>query len=660
MRTLLFILTLFATVQLFGQSTNHIDSLEGLLDDGIHDTARVYTYSELCWEYRVIDQTTALEYGQKAVQLARKIPFKKGLGNALNDLSIIYIDKGSLDTAVTLLEEAKEIRSELGDETGLAAIHNKLGIIYEHLVQLEKAMINHMAALDYYESIDNKVNMGFCLNNIANVHFKLKNYEKAEEIHQKALHIRTSIGDSYGIAGSHSNLANLMMTTGDTSQAIHHFNKAIQVYRQHNFENDLAVTLNNLGTLQLGLGEIDKAETSISEAYEIRVRLNDKRGICSSSIVLGEIYLEKGDYTKASKYLHTGLQLSKESGYENKEKGAYEKLAKLHTKLKQADSVYYYYSQFYRIEHEQYRANLNEQVNELQTIYETEKKDKENEKLAREKAEETAKRQAAELKVANRNNWIITIIAITLILLFLALFLYQRRMRHLQQEKSKAILKEKEKGLKAVFDATEKERQRISKDLHDGVGQQMSGLKLAWENLSIEIAGTAPVQAEKIESLGKILNNTANEVREISHQMMPKVLTSFGLVPAIEQLLDTTFHLTDISHHFESFNISERFSERVELSLYRITQELVNNIIKHSGATEMTVQLFKNKDLLLLIIEDNGSGFDQDQLTAGHGLMNIKSRLNTIQGEINYETNGDRGTMVRIRVHLKAEQIDQP
>jgi signal transduction histidine kinase len=220
----------------------------------------------------------------------------------------------------------------------------------------------------------------------------------------------------------------------------------------------------------------------------------------------------------------------------------------------------------------------------------------------------------------------------------------------MQQEKSDAILLEKEKGLSAVFDATEKERQRIAKDLHDSVGQQMSGLKLAWSNL---IQSKEPIQNQK-ENLGKlsaVLEDAASEVRDISHQMMPKVLTEFGLGPAIQEMLDKSLQLTNLKYEFEQFNINERFDSRIEVSLYRICQELVNNVIKHSSATLLAVQLFKNQNHLILIVEDNGSGI-ASQISDGHGILNIKSRLNTINGEVNYEPGHQAGTTATVRIHL--------
>ncbi|MEO9533425.1 MAG: sensor histidine kinase [Crocinitomicaceae bacterium] len=651
MKIFLSLLFLFPAV-LFAQVNPIIDSLENLIETNPHDTVKVLTKSELCWEYRIIDQKKALQNGQEAVFLARSIDYKTGLGKSLNDLSIIYIDKGSLDTAGLLLEEAKIIRLELNDSAGVAAIHNKLGIIYEHLVRLEEAMVNHLAALEYYESIDNKANMGFCLNNIGNVHFKMKNYLKAEEVHQQALDLRTSINDYYGIAGSHSNLANLKTFTGDTVKAIYHYDQAIKVYRENEFENDLAVTLNNLGSLYLGI-DLKLAEKYVKEAFEIRLRLNDARGISSSSILMGDIYMEQGNFSAALKSLHTGLSLSVKSGFENKEKGAYEKLAKLHSKLNNADSTYYYYSKFYEIEKNQYESNLSDQVNELQTVYETEKKDKANEILARINAEETAKRKTADLKVSSRNNIIIIISSITILILLASLLLFQRRKKIAAQEKNIALQIERDKGLKAVFNAQEEERSRISKDLHDGIGQQLSGIKLAWSSLSHEIKNEKAELGQKLGDLTSILDKSANEVRELSHQMMPRSLADFGLSVSLKGMLEDSFKFSEVKLTYEDLNLNERrFSDEIELAAFRVSQEIINNSIKHAQASEITFQIYMQGDTLFVLIEDNGLGFDLNLAKNGLGLTNMKSRLQSINGKLNIQSS-DKGTAVSFQIPVK-------
>ena len=627
-----------------------IDSLITVTESDQHDTLKCLAYSDLCWEYRLIDQKKAIEAGQEGINLSRQIDYKFGEGRNLNDLSIIYMDKGSLDTAILLLNQAKDIRVELEDQMGVAAIHNKLGIIYEHQVKLEDALNEHLSALAIYEEFDIKPNIGFCLNNIGNVHFKMLNYPKALEIHEKALTLRKSIDDWYGIAGSHSNIANTYQFMGDTAKSIYHYDEAIKVYRENDFKNDLAVTLNNLGSLYVGMGEYDKALTFVNEAYDLRVALGDARGISSSSIILGEIYTEKGNYSRASTLLYEGLRISKESGLFNKEKAAYEKLAKLYAAKNNADSVYHYYGLFSLKEKELYQENLQNQVNELETIYETTKKEQENEKLAKENAEETARRKSAELATSVRNVWIISITSFLVVSILVGLIFFQRFRRKKEEEKSKAVLVERDKGIKAVIQTQEKERARISKDLHDGIGQQLSGIKLAWSGLSSKLGASNPEELSNLIELTKVLDESAIEVRNLSHQMMPKLLSEFGLSAALKEMMDKSFQLSEVAFEYDDLNINDRrFTDEVELGVYRVAQELVNNVIKHAEASKVELQIHSASNQIHVLVIDNGKGFDP-RTRDGQGLLNMETRLNAINGSVHYEFDG--GTSAHVKVSI--------
>jgi len=279
------------------------------------------------------------------------------------------------------------------------------------------------------------------------------------------------------------------------------------------------------------------------------------------------------------------------------------------------------------------------------------KKDKENEKLARVNAEEEAKRKIAELRIANRNKWIIGITFGSLSLLFLALFIIQRNKQKAKTELQTKLDKERQKGIKAVFESQEKERTRISKDLHDGIGQQLSGLKMAWDKISTKLNKSKVAEFEELILLTQILDETAIEIRDLSHQMMPKTLKEFSLAPAIEDMLGKSFKFSAIKYEFEHFGIkNDRFNEDIEVGLYRIFQELVNNIMKHANATQVTFQVFKNGNKLQLLVSDNGKGFTPQTSESGYGLANIKTRLATINGTCSVESKN--GTTTRIVVEL--------
>ncbi|MEM6298048.1 MAG: sensor histidine kinase, partial [Bacteroidota bacterium] len=231
-----------------------------------------------------------------------------------------------------------------------------------------------------------------------------------------------------------------------------------------------------------------------------------------------------------------------------------------------------------------------------------------------------------------------------LIVLGLAIYEYNRARQ--RQRLQTAILEEKERGFRSIILATEEERKRISKDLHDGIGQQLTALRLALIHISQKFTGEEKIEVEKITTS---FSKAAEEVRAISHQMMPKALLERGLVEAVEDLLQETFAFSQIQYEFEHSNMERRFDEKVEISIYRITQELVNNVVKHSGATQVSVQLIHVGQRLMLLVEDNGKGIPTEN-TSGHGLLNIKSRLDMVNGNVNLESGVIEGTTATITI----------
>ncbi len=234
---------------------------------------------------------------------------------------------------------------------------------------------------------------------------------------------------------------------------------------------------------------------------------------------------------------------------------------------------------------------------------------------------------------------------IVLILLAGSGYLYLSGRQRLREQK--LLVAEKQNRLQAVVQATEEERQRIARDLHDGVGQQLSGTILQLESLAHQANGNAN---EKLASIADYLRKTSGEVRRLSHQMMPRALTEAGLVPAISDLLNRTFNDSGIQCTFHHHLISPRFNPQTELALFRITQELINNIVRHAKATQASVNLLQIKDIIRLTVEDNGIGFKPDDVKAGHGLLNIRTRAEGVNGTVLFEQNGQAGTLITVTV----------
>ncbi|WP_208021480.1 sensor histidine kinase [Flavicella sediminum] len=213
----------------------------------------------------------------------------------------------------------------------------------------------------------------------------------------------------------------------------------------------------------------------------------------------------------------------------------------------------------------------------------------------------------------------------------------------------KEIISTKEKSMAAILQAQEEERGRIARDLHDGVVQQIGSVLLRARNLLTDLK---LIHKKESQELLQNLESSNQDLRTISHQMMPRALKELGVVHAITDLLNSSLGLANIEFKFENFNIESRMDPTHEIVLYRVLQELINNIIKHSEASFVNVQLFISGQYIMLLVEDNGKGFDIDKQNKGVGLRNMKSRVDVVNGTFDFESVVKKGTLVRVKIPL--------
>jgi signal transduction histidine kinase len=242
------------------------------------------------------------------------------------------------------------------------------------------------------------------------------------------------------------------------------------------------------------------------------------------------------------------------------------------------------------------------------------------------------------------------VIVILLVFLFFFVIVYQRRMiknqlvlRQLQDEKQIDLLN-------AVFETQESERKRLAEDLHDSVGQVLSAIKLNLHRLDkvIETEGPKSLLADTRQ----LTDECIQEIRNIIHNVLPPVLTDFGLIDALQALCDKLAQTTDIKITFAKNLPDERFPSEIELTYYRMAQELFGNAVKHSKATAIQLLITKEDGFLVMSFSDNGIGFDMDNVTHGFGIKNLQSRAQLINGKIHTYTKPQAGTLTTIKVML--------
>ncbi|MDZ7899678.1 MAG: sensor histidine kinase [Arcicella sp.] len=228
---------------------------------------------------------------------------------------------------------------------------------------------------------------------------------------------------------------------------------------------------------------------------------------------------------------------------------------------------------------------------------------------------------------------------------------YQKRLLRNKADVEKMKVRHQLNLFQSSIDAMEDERRRVSRDLHDEIGAALSVLRLQVGQMNTDKDFDSENTQNLIVASKQLIDNTIENVRRISNDMLPSGLEEFGLKYAIEMLCDK---IENASKLVINLNIGQlqRMDKRLELSLYRILQELLNNTLKHANATEANINFNTDNQQLTVYYQDNGQGFDLEKLSKrGLGLKNIESRVSMIHGQLEYLTNLEKGMGVRLTVH---------
>ena len=524
-------------------------------------------------------------------------------------------------------------------------VYTNIVNFYRNKGKYQKALSAGFEALKLAESKKDTIQEGLFSTEVGYIYDRMKEFEKAIEWHRKALKKLENKNEPYQINFIRSRIGIAYDDLGQFDSA--HFYNQISLRYSYLIQDStgIASTSSNIGNTFIKQEKWDSALVYLLSANQILKIKGDDGFRANAKINLGNVLMHLGRYEESKNRFFEGLKFAKKWGGVKFESEAFFHLHELYKKQNQLDSALFYFILFKNSEDSLYRIEKLKQIEEISTKYESKKKEQQIEiqqaVLSEQESEIMAKQRA-----------IFALGILVLLAIVLAFAAYKRYQAKKNSEVQFRIIEEQEKGLYAVFNAQEEERKRISKDLHDGVGQQLSGLKMAIQTYGNSIDKSNTAEKKVVEKLAEIASDSANEVRSISHQMMPKALTELGLIEAMQDMLEKSFDLSQIQYEFEHFGITGRLNEKVEISLYRVAQELVNNIIKHSDAKRVNVQLFKNSGKVIMVVEDDGKGMSRSK-SDGHGLLNMKSRINTLHGEMNLEPSPNSGTLATIRIPLE-------
>lgn len=293
--------------------------------------------------------------------------------------------------------------------------------------------------------------------------------------------------------------------------------------------------------------------------------------------------------------------------------------------------------------------NVKLEINKIESKFNAAEKER---KIATLNAEKNQK----DLEVNKKNSylWGLSLVLLLVISLLIFLFIIFRKNKKISEQRINEIKQKEELSLtKAILDGEERERERIARDLHDGLGGMLAGVKI---NFSTWSANHLDYEEDKefYKILGQ-LDNSVSELRHVARNLMPESLLNFGLETAINDLCEF-YNRKDLEIDFQAINIEKNLPLNIQLNIYRIVQELLANAIKHAEATNILLQCSQSGKNFFITIEDNGKGFENntEQKTKSMGLRNLKNRVDYLKG--NMEISSDnQGTTINIELNIDGE-----
>ncbi len=564
-----------------------------------------------------------------------------GIGQSLLGIGNIYDGKTHYALAIKYYSKAIELCiTDSRSSHLLPILYNNIGVIYNITGKYTEAASAYMKALAYKERYTTgEISKGTIYLNLGGIFTQLKQYDKALHYLNSIDESEFSTGDINLYCSMLHNKGVINAMQGNLDESMKYFQQSLKISRQYKVKNVEAEV--NIGVIYYLQNKLDLAQSTLLAvlAKKDSISQENKTEIIKT---LGEIYYVKKDYSKAEIYLLQSLEDSRRMQLVEKTMGAAMSLSNLYKATGDFKKALQYQEAYFLTKDSIVNKDVSSQVYDLEGKYNTVQKDKE---LLQKQL--LISNQDVDLK--KKNTWIVSVSSVALLMmgLFFGLYRHNKQKQVLQQRQLDILQQKREiEQLKSIMDGEEKERARLARELHDGIGGMLVATRL---NLgAVKDETSAIPSATRIDEVMGMLQDISSEVRRTAHNLMPDVLINHGLEEAISIYCDqiNTGNRMEILIQFQ--DDFSYLSKSVQLILYRILQELVQNVVKHAHADYMAILVRQDDRNICLAVEDNGTGFDVEEQTKGFGLQNLHFRVHALHGQMSIQSGKGKSTTVFI------------
>ena len=579
---------------------------------------------------------TGISYAQDKA-LIRKI-------DSLNNVSYekkIETSGINLQKFLTNLNEAEKINYK----PGMADSQANISLIYFYQGKYDKSTEYFLKAIEQYKAL-NQMGKAGSLYGLYGYRLRHTDLPKAIEYMQTGIKMAEKANARFELMGIYDNYGLVKEANEEFDSAAYFYNKSLKMKQEAKDEVGIPYSLNKLGTLNAILGNYTAAKKYLDEAYQMRLKLNDKTGIAENLSFYGSYYELLNDREKAIEYFERALKASKEAGYNWLTYKIYESLSANYEEKNNYQKALNYLKQYNIYKDSIYNLESTSKRNELEVQFETAEKER---KILKQRAEIAENK----LDLERKNQLIIGIIALAVVgCLIVFQFLGTVKLENKQLQKENEL---KDALIRIeTQNKIQEERLRISRDLHDNIGSQLTFIISSLDNLKFQLNKENPEAGKRLEDINQFTRTTITELRDTIWAMNKESIRFSDLQVSINNFIENAKIATpEIRFQVamsDEINEPHEFTAFEGINIYRVIQESIHNSVKHSNATEIKIRFDKEAGHFIIQVSDNGKGFDETNLGLGNGINNMHKRIAEIGGELSLNSQPGSGTILKITI----------
>jgi signal transduction histidine kinase len=587
------------------------------------------------------DPQKALLVLEKALLISKEQKDQYEIAKTKNNLGIVHRDLGDFEKAMQLSTAALSTN----DSILKASAFNNIGVVNRNLAKYDEALKNYLNALDIYQAKQMKSEVATTYNSIGLVYSYNDINTKAIEYHLKAKDIFESIDNKKGISEVYNNIAIIYANDGDLEKALDYFKYSLQIEKSLDDQKGIAESVNNVGAVYYYLNEIDSALVYFKKSLAIEKSIGDMAGISASYNNMANVLIEAGRINGTKTYIDSAMYFAQNSKIAVDIESALHNYSQYYEAKNDTKTALNYFKELVVFRDSLFSIKTNEKISELEIEYQTEKKEKEILSQRADLAEQ-------ELELNEKNTQLLGLGVLAVVFGLLGyLFYSQQRLKNRQLKKENEL---KDALLKIeTQNRLQEQRLRISRDLHDNIGAQLTFIISSLDNLKYGFKLPEKL-SEKLKNISEFTTTTIYELRDTIWAMNKNEISLEDLQLRISNFIEKA----DLASNNVQFKYTTNATDLENLKLssvqgmnvYRIIQEAINNAIKYAHAKTISVGFNYNENQLNVDVIDDGKGFDLKNKQLGNGIHNMKKRAQEINGELAIVSNENEGTRIQLQI----------